>query len=168
MLIAIIGGIGSGKSTLLNKFRNEGKFVIDADKVNKNLLNDTTYIASLAMHFPTAVDNGTINTKILKNLIFNDDTKRQLLNALAHDKIMGRILDYASGKEEVFVEMPLFNEDLKKYFSRVIFVYCPYETRKIRVLLRDQIDETMFDLINKAQFDEEKLKNLATEVYING
>ncbi len=131
MRIAIIGGIGSGKSEVLKIAKERGFFCLSADEINADLLKTPSYIQKIAAAFPSAVKDGVVDKKTLANIVFNDESERKKLNAIAHPEIMRAI---AECKESpLAVELPLFIEGGDEAFDEIVYVRTPLLTRIARL-----------------------------------
>src|SRR4051812_34511938 len=76
-IIGLTGGIGTGKSTVAELFRAENIPVIDADRLVKNIYQETETKEYIQRHFPAAVVNSEIDFKKLREIVFvNPDAKK--------------------------------------------------------------------------------------------
>ncbi|MGI6700998.1 MAG: dephospho-CoA kinase [Christensenellales bacterium] len=168
-IIAITGGIGSGKSMVRRILAALGAYTIDADKVNKELMRQPSYIAEVAKLFPQAVRNGAIDRNVLREIIFSDKEALIKMNALAHPLITGLIICEAeSAGENVFVEIPLINDTgIYKNFDGIWYVNSDLETRISRVMKRDDLDREIILKIINSQGDGENIKRMAASVIDN-
>ena len=85
--ICITGGIACGKSSVGVLWREFGASVIDADEVCHGLLcHGSPLVERIVAAFGKGVLNrdGGVNRRVLGRVIFADDKKRQLLNAIVH------------------------------------------------------------------------------------
>lgn len=168
-VVAITGGIGSGKSTVLGMVREEGFAVLSADEVNKKLLCDKKYLSELEKLFPDAFSEGVFDKRKLSDIVFNNDSERLKLNALAHayigDIIRGEI-DKAKGI--IFIEIPLLVESgLSDVLDDIIVVTSEKDVRVKRVEERDGVDESKVAERMNVQSSDESLIALATYVIKN-
>lgn len=111
--IVITGTIGSGKSTLAQILRDMGYFVIDSDRVNRDLLEvgGANYMAIKESGlFDSAFEEGHLDKKKLAQIIFSDKAKMATINRLTHANIISTIeKEIRQSKEKtVFIEIPLF------------------------------------------------------------
>lgn len=141
MITAITGTIGSGKSEVGRILRGLGKIVLDCDKINAELLKDDKYLSELEKLFPYAFSDGVFNKNVLSRQIFEDENERKKLNDLAHPYILKKLseeLNIYSG-EDVFVEIPLLNDENSGLFDRVIVVVSDKDAKIGRITSRDKI-----------------------------
>lgn len=134
--VAITGIIGSGKSEVAKIVGDLGGFVLSADKINREMLIDDTYLKVLEQHFPEAFNNGFDKAK-LTSIVFQSEEKRNLLNSIAHPEIDRRMRSKAFGQELVFCEIPLLSEDWAREFDYVWLVKCDEDGRIARICKRD-------------------------------
>ncbi|MDY3973355.1 dephospho-CoA kinase [uncultured Veillonella sp.] len=116
--IGLTGGIAAGKSTVSQWLQSQGHAVIDADKVAREVVEVGTvgYKAVVEAFGPDVVNaDQSLNRAALGSIIFNDENKRKLLNALLHDLIKERI-NYlaanfeAEGYSIIIYDIPLLIE----------------------------------------------------------
>ena len=146
--IVITGLIASGKSTLAEILREEGFVVIDADKVNKRLIEEggTNYLAiKNEADFKEAFDGDRLDKKKLGQIIFSDPKKMEKLNFITHKNIIREIEKEIESvdKKTVFIEIPLYFQMKEKFENNgVILVTCKKDVQIKRLMARDKISES--------------------------
>lgn len=142
MATAITGTIGSGKSLVGEILRESGKIVLDCDKINAELLSDKDYLDGLKKLFPYAFPDGKFDKKLLSQRIFADETERNKLNGYAHPQIFNRLKKLLAeyGDKDVFVEIPLLNDEFLPFFDRAVVVDADETVRIRRIEKRDGVD----------------------------
>ncbi len=154
--IAVTGGIGSGKSLLLQYVKEKGYPVFSCDEIYRELIRTSEYAQKLSSVFPDACVDGRVDKAKLAAIVFNDEEKRRMLNALAHPLIMERLLknmQTAQGKT-VFAEVPLlFEGNYEELFDECIVVLRKLEERERAIRLRDNCTLEEARLRIQAQFD---------------
>jgi dephospho-CoA kinase len=155
MRIAITGGIASGKSVVTKIFKQKGFKTASADEINEYILNEKKYIRLLKKHFPDCVtEKNEVNKYALREAIFSDEKKRELLNSLAHPIIIKKI---KSIKGNTVIEIPLLVElGLHSGFDKVIAVTAPVEKRIERIKNRNGFDENFSRKIIASQATDEQ------------
>ena len=147
--IAITGGIGSGKSTVLREISKMGYPVFSCDEIYKEIMLSQAYVEKIYEKFPQCIKDGTIDRKILSEIVFQNEKARKVLNDIAHPLIMQTLFQRmnSSSSNLVFAEVPLlFEGDYENLFDNVI------------VVLRDTNDRVKA-LIERDHTSEEKIKN---------
>lgn len=146
--IVITGLIASGKSTLAEILREEGFIVIDADKVNKKLIEEggANYLAiKNEADFKEAFDGDRLDKKKLGQIIFSDPKKMEKLNSITHKNIIREIEKEIESvdKKTVFIEIPLYFQMKEKFENNgVILVTCKKDVQIKRLMARDKISES--------------------------
>lgn len=146
--IVITGLIASGKSTLAEILREEGFVVIDADKVNKKLIEEggTNYLAIKSeADFKDAFDGDRLDKNKLGQIIFSDPKKMEKLNSITHKNIIREIEKEIESvdKKTVFIEIPLYFQMKEKFENDgVILVTCKKDVQIKRLMARDKISES--------------------------
>ena len=109
MVIGITGGVGAGKSTVLEILETEyGAFLIIADEIAKQLMEPggASYEAVCRafgeeiLEKEDAQGNRPIDRAKLAAIVFDDDEKLALLNALTHQLVRIRIEEMIREKQE--------------------------------------------------------------------
>ena len=160
--IAITGGIGSGKSAVLHIFEEMGYPTFSCDEIYRDVIQSPSYIQKISEVFPECILEGKIDRKLLAQLVFQNEEKLAILNAIAHPLIMERLsqnMDNCNG-DTVFAEVPLlFEGNYENLFDKVIVVLRNKEARIQSVIQRDQISEQSVKNRINSQFDFEDPKN---------
>ncbi len=137
--IAVTGGIGSGKSTVLALLKKLGYPVFSCDEIYLEITESQAYVKELKKRFPSCVEKGKINRNALAEIVFKDEEKRKILNALAHPLIMQTLMERMEGVPSVsFAEVPLLWEgNYQDLFDYIFIVTRNKEARIQAVLQRD-------------------------------
>ncbi|KAF7234571.1 Dephospho-CoA kinase domain-containing protein [Varanus komodoensis] len=94
-LVGLTGGIASGKSTAVAMLRELGCAIIDADVLARQVVQPgfLAYQRIVQSFGPEILlENGEINREALRNIIFSQPEKRQLLNSITHPEIQKEML----------------------------------------------------------------------------
>lgn len=141
--IGLTGIFGAGKSSVLRIFERLGAFVIDADEIARNILDNDTAVRCEITRLMGADVTGPdrlIDRKQLAEVVFADDFRRAQLEALIHPRVFAeaeirRDRAYASASERmVLFEAPLLVETgYHKRMDALIVIVCPIETALARL-----------------------------------
>jgi dephospho-CoA kinase len=100
MIIAgVTGTIGTGKSTVSQMFAELGAFVIDHDRLSREVVEPGKPAwKAIAGFFGSAVlnDDRSINRQALAGIVFNDPAMLQKLNSIVHPAVIeedGRLVE---------------------------------------------------------------------------
>ncbi|MCL2679243.1 MAG: dephospho-CoA kinase [Dehalococcoidia bacterium] len=93
-VIGITGLLGSGKSTVAGFLRELGVPVIDADRVGHQVYMPGTVghkalVTAFGRHI--LAGDGTVDRKILGNIVFSDASSLEKLNAIVHPLILDEV-----------------------------------------------------------------------------
>ncbi|KAF0091003.1 MAG: dephospho-CoA kinase [Fusobacteria bacterium] len=170
MRIAITGGIGSGKSYVANYIKAKGYKVIDTDIIAKELMEkgNSNYINIIDSFGNDILKfDGEIDRPKLRNIVFQDDIKRQLLNSITHPNIMKKAMEVSDGTDTYFIEVPLlFEENLESYFDQAWVMDCSDKTQIKRVCERSNLSqEEVLDIIRCQMPREERISK--ADIVIN-
>ncbi|MEE8359897.1 MAG: dephospho-CoA kinase [Candidatus Omnitrophota bacterium] len=115
--IGVTGSFGTGKSTVAAMFKKLGALLIDADKIAHDVtLPGKAIHGKIVSLFGTGIlkKNRSIDRKRLGKIIFNDKSKRRLLNSLIHPEVlkeMKMLVNRRTFAGKVFVvDVPLLIE----------------------------------------------------------
>nr|QJR98214.1 dephospho-CoA kinase [uncultured Alphaproteobacteria bacterium] len=170
-LIAITGSIGCGKTTIAKIIRKHGYAVFDVDAWVRRMYFQKSFIAKIADCFPEVMENGIVNKRKLRNLVFNDPAELKKLEGLTHP-FLKSYLKSVIGKNSrsnscFFLDVALLYEmGWDKYCKLVVVADVDYEIQKKRVMLRDNVEAEHFDKINDVQMSNEVKKDKA-DIVIN-
>ncbi len=176
IVIGLTGGIACGKSTVGDMFINSGHVVVDSDKISKSILDlkSLGYVEVVeAFGTEIVLPSGHINRKRLGEIIFNDESKRQILNGIVHPKVVDAIkkrlqLHEIEGLEYVVVDIPLLYEaGLEHLVDFVICVRVSKEVQIDRLMTRDNVNEEYALKKISSQMPIDEKCQLADEVIDN-
>ena len=103
----ITGGIGSGKSEVRRLLAELGIRTVDADALGHLVLAEEG-LTPVAERWPHVVLEGQIDRQALARIVFHDPGELEMLEAITHPMIFGRIKADLKGFSGVaVVEMPL-------------------------------------------------------------
>lgn len=155
--IAITGGMGSGKSTVSKIIAEEGLPVYSCDKIYSGLLTDKPFLETLSKEFGGALNSdGSLDRKVLSEIVFNDSNKLKKLNSITHPAIMKEALTLMQGQVLSFCEVPLlFENAFEKFFDGVIVVLRDREQRINSITERDGISRENAILRINSQYNYE-------------
>ena len=176
--IAVTGSIGSGKTRVTKLIRSYGYTVIEADVMSREL----TSAGGKAMPYiienfgPEFVnEDGSMNRAAMRDLIFRDPSKKELLERGTTDVVLADIeaireSKQKSGEKALFFDIPLLYETGSDGdYDAVWVVTADREIRKERIMERDHIDEPIMELIMDSQTDDDiKVEKADHVIYNNG
>jgi dephospho-CoA kinase len=165
--VAVTGGAGSGKTSVCNRLKELGVKVISADEMAREAVAPGSEALTKIIRFfgeKVVLSDGTLNRKILRRMITDDDDARLTLERFLHNEITNLmqknvVCAEKEGCRMVVIEVPLlFELDMKDRFDRVVVVIADKELRVKRLMERDQTSrDSAENLINIQMPDEEKV-----------
>ncbi|MEN3322434.1 dephospho-CoA kinase [Mariniflexile soesokkakense] len=162
--VGLTGGIGSGKTTVAKQFATLGIPVYIADEEAKKLMNRSKVIKRKLIQLfgkETYVGN-QLNKPFIANIIFNDTSYLQKMNAIVHPRVAAHFKKWQSKQDAPYLIKEvaiLFENGGYKQCDYVITVTAPKELRIERLLKRDETTEEKVEAIMKNQWsDDEKIK----------
>ena len=175
--IGLTGGIGSGKTTAARHFAALGARVYHADEFARQALDpcsDCYGKVVEAFGMDVVQDDGTIDRRKLGEIVFADDTKRNVLNGIIHPYVIDELLssaerDLRNDPNGIAVfEVPLlFESGMDRQMDANIVVTCAEETRIQRVMERDELLREQVLARMRAQMPEEEKRLRADYVLDN-
>lgn len=169
-IIWLTGGSGSGKSTVSDYLRSLGIYVVDCDKIARDILRrgKPAYFETLeAFGDGILMPDGEINRRKLGDKVFSDSEKLSVLNEITHKYIKKELLQHAEAAVRAVVfDAPLPPDGFIKC-DKVIFISAPADVRIKRICERDGISEEQAKKRILSQKDDEYYKKIADEVFLN-
>ena len=167
--VGLTGGIASGKSTVGRMLGELGCKVIDSDGITRQLFEAGHPInAAVSEAFGPAVvaSDGSINRKVLGEMVFNSPELRQKLNGLVHPAIKKRQEEFLmqAGAEDPhaigIVEAALIIEAGNyKNYDKMVVVSCPPNVQRQRLRERSGLTPKQIETRIASQMPiEEKVK----------
>lgn len=162
--IGLTGGIGSGKSTVAHLFADRGAFVVDADRIAREVVAPgTPGLAEVVATFGPGVlsAEGSLDRAALASIVFADPAARQRLNEITHPRIAARTAEIMAALPAdaiVIHDVPLLVESgLAGAYDLVVVVDAPDETRVARLVGRGMDEEDARARIASQSSREERL-----------
>ena len=174
MILGLTGGIASGKSTVSKKLKELGSYIIDADKISREVSDSKEILKKLEGNFGLQIiDSGHLDRKKLRELVFEKKEKRELLNSIMHPIIEKKIVkEIEENKKEklIILDVPLLYETKLEYLCDKVLVVSVDEKIQIeRLKVRDKIEKKMAKKIISTQMPlTEKLKKADIHIENNG
>jgi dephospho-CoA kinase len=143
MRIGLTGGIASGKSTVARRFMELGVPVIDADVAARAVVAPgKPGLAEVLERFGNGVlaENGELDRRALRNLIFSDPRSRRDLEAILHPLIRAEMDQSAKMARGPYVvmEIPLLVESGSSgRVDRILVVDVDEDVQLHRIMARD-------------------------------
>lgn len=141
--IGLTGGIASGKTMVADFFSELGVPVIDTDVIARQVVEPgTAALDEIRGTFGDEVmqEDGSLNRKALREIVFADTAKREQLEAILHPRIREETMRQVAAVIEPYmiIVVPLLVESpMSALMDRVLVVDCSEETQLRRLLLRD-------------------------------
>lgn len=161
-VFGLTGNIGSGKSTVAAMLLDAGIPVLDADRISREVTAPGGRAYDAVVHaFGRGIlrDDGSIDRKLLGEIVFSDSGSRERLEKITHPAIFEAMKEAIAGigregHRAVVVEAALIHESGKKgLFDAVISVTCDRETAISRLAARDGMTRSQAEARLRAQMD---------------
>jgi len=176
MILGLTGKTGAGKSMVSSLLKERGCYIIDADKVAREVLfPDSPVIGKLKETFGEDIVkyNGEVDRKLLAQKAFSSREETEKLNAITHPAIREKILDeieIAKIEEyEVCVidAAALLESRIRNDCDYIAVVFAPMDVRLKRIIERDNMSVTDAKRRIDAQKDDEFYLRNADIIIIN-
>ncbi len=91
-VIGLIGAIGAGKSTVAAVMGSLGGFVVDADKLGHEVLDEPAVRDQLVERWEPGIlrDDGCVNRRAVGTIVFADPAERKVLESIVFPRIHER------------------------------------------------------------------------------
>ena len=164
MIIGLTGGIASGKSTVSKYLAEKGFKVYDADKIAKDISGKKSVQEEIILTFGNEIldENGNVDRKKIKEIVFENKEKLKQLNAIIHPKVIDfykELKEQNTDKIIIFDVPLLFESGIDKFCDKILVVISDYKIQLNRIVERDKIDRDLAEKIIKSQLsNEERIK----------
>ncbi len=165
IIVGLTGGIGSGKTTVAKQFEALGIPVYIADVEAKKLMHKSKVIKRklIQLFGKEAYVNGVLNKHFIADIIFNDKTYLQKMNAIIHPRVARHFEKWILKQDAFYIIKEvaiLFENGGHTACDYIITVTAPKNLRIKRLLMRENTTENKILAIMKNQWsDEEKIKH---------
>uniref|UniRef100_A0A7S0S4B0 Dephospho-CoA kinase n=1 Tax=Chlamydomonas leiostraca TaxID=1034604 RepID=A0A7S0S4B0_9CHLO len=177
-LVGLTGGIASGKSTTSKLLRREGITVLDCDEIAHAVVRKGRWgWRRVVKEFGQEVllPDGELDRKKLGQIVFDDASKRKVLNRATHIPVYAELLrqilwSWLLCKWLVVVDMPLlFETGSNKWLKPCVLVYTDQGTQVRRLIARNQLTpEEALKRVNAQMAMDDKLARADEVVDNNG
>jgi dephospho-CoA kinase len=168
--VGLTGGIATGKTTVGQMFIELGCHLIDSDEIAHQLFEpgQDVHAAVIQAFGPRIVAaDGTIDRKILGDIVFKDSAARAKLNMLVHPAIIQRQREFLADVARTdpkgigIVSAALMVEiGTYKNYDKVIVLSCPPHLQRMRLKSRSGLSDAEIEARIAAQMPvEEKVKH---------
>ena len=171
--IGLTGGIASGKTTVCNLFKDLSVEIIDADVISHELSKKGgAAFEEIIEAFEDEIigNDGELDRKKLRSIVFNDNTKKKMLERIIHPKVLLSINEKikASQSDYLIISVPLMIETgMNAMMDRVLLIDCNVETQIERLSQRDQSSREEAIKIIESQASIESKRELSDDRIIN-
>lgn len=144
MIVGLTGGIASGKSTMSRELERLGAYIIDADKISREVSSSSKIVEEIGRKLgEKVIVNNKVDRKKLKEIIFNNKEKRELLNVIMHPAIVKKMeeeIKKNSNRNIIILDIPLLYEAKLEYLcDKTLLVWTKEEIQVKRMIKRDNI-----------------------------
>ena len=171
-VIGLSGGIAGGKSVVSDIFARNGIYVIDTDIISRVVMQECQKCNDEAKSaIPQSVENGAINRRTLREIVFNDKQKLAKLNAITLKYIAQETENQLAMQNDLVVlVVPLmFESGFDKFCDFIVDVACSEEERINRLIKRDNITKDLaLSMINSQMKDSERREKSDFVIENNG
>lgn len=148
--LGLTGGIATGKTTISNYLKSIDIPVLDADEYARKVVEPgTPGLAEITNTFGEQIlqPDGSLNRKLLGQIVFNDSSARQTLNDITHPRIQQMMADELHRLAEqqiplVILDIPLLLENKNVAGAdAVMVVTIPESLQLTRLMQRNNLTE---------------------------
>ncbi len=160
-VLGLTGPTGAGKSLISSYLEKKGAYIIDADKLSREITKENgVALPEITKSFPGVVNDGFLDRKALGKIVFADGEKLKILNEITHKYIKKLTEDMINSHDGLIVlDAPLLyeaNED--ELCDKVMFVTAKDSIRIERIMERDNLSKEDAEMRIKARELDEIMK----------
>jgi dephospho-CoA kinase len=174
LIIGLTGGIGSGKTTASEFFAGLGADVVDTDAIAHELTQPQgSAIADIRRIFTEKyiTEEGALNRKEMRSLVFSDESARRELEAILHplirDEVTRRVATFSAPYGIIVVPLLLETGGYSETIRRILVVDCNEQDQVARTIARTGLDERTARAIIATQLSRKKRLQQADDVIAN-
>jgi len=171
--IGLTGGIASGKTTVANFFADLAVPVVDTDVIAREVVaKGAPALVQIRADFGDEVfdDDGMLDRKAMRRLVFSDDRKRRQLEGIRHPRIREAAVAQVQAVTDpyVIIVVPLLvDSPMQTFMDRVLVVDCNEDVQLNRLLARDTENEEQARRMIAAQASRAERLAIADDVVQN-
>lgn len=160
-VFGLTGGSGAGKSTAAEMLRGEGVYVIDADKIAREVVEaGKPCLEELRNEFGSGIirADGTLDRHKLGGIVFSDAEKLKSLNRITHKYIKTAVMEKLSSADAWISAIDgavIIGSEVEELCEFIVSVVSAEEVRLERIMKRDGIDREAAENRLKSQPDED-------------
>ncbi len=173
LYIGLSGGIASGKTIVSDEFSSLGADIIDTDIIARELIfPGSETLNKIVSVFGENVlqDDGNLNRKLMRQIIFSEKDKKITLEKIMHPKIQNEVklkIQSASGQYQIIVVPLLLQSPILDFVDRVLIIDCNEKIQINRLMNRDNISEELAKKMIENQSKREERLAIADDVILN-
>lgn len=174
MIIGLTGGSGTGKSSACAFFAEKGFLIADMDAISRKVCRKgEKCLAEIAEKFGNDIldENGELKRRALGDIVFNDEEKLKILNAVTHKYILEETVKIINENIDgnVVLDAPLlFEAGLDAYCDKTVAVLSDRKVRIQRLVKRDNLTSEQIEArINSQPEDDFYIQRCDFTVYNN-
>lgn len=173
-MVGLTGGIGAGKSAVADRLASLGAFVIDADRIAREVVEPgTDGLREIVATFGAGVlhPDGSLNRPALGRIVFSNEGARRRLEQIIHPRVRARtaqLIAEAPADAVVVNDVPLLVESgLAPTYHLVIVVTAAHSTRIERLVRSRGMTAEEAEQRIRAQASDEERRAVADVVLDN-
>ena len=173
LYIGLSGGIASGKTIVSDEFSSLGADIIDTDIIARELIfpGSETLNEIISVFGENVIqDDGNLNRKLMRQIIFSEKDKKITLEKIMHPKIQNEVklkIQSASGQYQIIVVPLLLQSPILDFIHRVLIIDCNEKIQINRLMNRDNISEELAKKMIENQSKREERLAIADDVILN-
>jgi len=157
----LTGSIGSGKSEAQKIFEKFNYDCFCADNIVRKLYDQEKIILGIKKIIPNSIENGVINTKLLREVIFSDESKMFQVERYIQPKVFiefEKILN-SNVNNNIILVIPIIKKIYLNRKYKVIYISANKENRIKRLKDRNNYNISLIDNIVMYQENIDVYKN---------
>ncbi len=172
-VVCLTGGVASGKTAVSDYWKQQGLSVVDTDVLAREVVEPNTVGLELiikAYGSDILEQDGRLNRKKLRAIVFDDENQRKRLNSIVHPLIRAEVLKQIRRVDckLVVIVVPLYRPDIDyDFIDRVCLVDCIESVQVERLIRRDDVSISLARKMLAAQPLRQERLNWANDVVVN-
>lgn len=173
LVIGLTGGIGSGKTAATDYLSSKGITVVDADLAARVVVEPgKPTLTKIADTFGQQIllDDGSLDRRALREIVFADKTALKKLEAITHPAIRSELtqqITQSCSAYTVLVSPLLLETNQHQLTDRVLLIDAEESLQITRTVERDHVPAKQVEAIMAAQMSRTEKQKKADDIVVN-
>ncbi len=170
-IIGLTGNIASGKSEVGEIFKNNGFYIIEADFIGWQVLEDEKIKKKITSLFANVIKDGKIDRQKLGSIVFSSSKKLKILNSIVHPPLLSKLKKIIEDSHEnyiIVIAALIFEWGIEDWFDKTILVVSDKKIKIERLMKKGFTEAESLKRINSQMDTQEAVAKSDFVIKNNG